>query len=220
MSVTAATLSDLATSRPGASRVFHRHALDFCCGGRRSLAEACHEIGLDAASLLAEIDAEDQQPEDFVRWDERPLGELIDHIVQRYHASLRIELPRLLELARKVENRHGDKESCPRGLGDHLENVLAEVENHLEKEEQVLFPMIMSGQSGFVSMPIQVMLQEHDDHARNIERTRELTANYGPPAEACTSWKALYLGLAELERELKDHMHLENNVLFPRALRA
>ena len=211
-------LSMIATTRPAASRVFHRHGLDFCCGGKRTLAEACREKGLDAETLALEIEAEEARSTGDVRWDQRPLEDLVDHILRRYHEPLREELPRLLAMARKVEDVHGDKESCPRGLADHLGRIAEEVEEHLQKEEQILFPAIQAGHGRSLSMPVHVMEQEHEEHGANLRKTRALAHDLVAPEEACTTWRALYLGLADLERDLMDHIHLENDVLFPRAL--
>jgi regulator of cell morphogenesis and NO signaling len=212
------TLADLAVSHPAASRVFHRHGLDFCCGGRRPLAEVCDERGLEPDAVIAEIAAEEKQGPGLVRWDERSLVELVEHIVGYYHARLRAELPALVRLAARVEERHADKESCPRGLRSHLEDIHQAVLEHLAKEEQVLFPMVLGGRVAMAAGPIYVMEAEHDDHAANLRRTRALSADLTPPEEACTSWRALYLRLAALEAELMDHIHLENNVLFRRVL--
>jgi regulator of cell morphogenesis and NO signaling len=212
------TLAELATTHAGASRVFHNHGLDFCCGGQVTLAEACARRGLDLALLLAEIELE--LAPDFERWDERPLAELIDHILGRYHEAHRAELPRLAELAAKVERAHAGKSTCPHGLAAFLQRVQGELEDHMQKEEQVLFPLLRAGRGRMAAMPMHVLEDEHRDHARNLERLRALTTGYVAPQEACTTWRALYLGLAELERDLMQHIHLENNVLFPRALRS
>ena len=220
MPQTTDTLRDLARTLPAASRVFHTHRLDFCCGGGRPLADVCSEKGLDAEAILAQIESESRGVASAIRWDERPAAELVQHILDTYHAPLRPEIARLLGMALKVEDVHADKPTCPRGLAAHLEQVAQAVEDHLAKEEMILFPMIVSGNTGFARMPIQVMLQEHDDHAEALRRTRALTADLVAPAEACTTWRALYLGLAQLERDLMDHIHLENNVLFPMVLNA
>jgi regulator of cell morphogenesis and NO signaling len=213
-----ATLADLAVRQPAASRVFHRHGLDFCCHGGRPLAEACEDRGLEPAAILGEIASETKVAGDEARWDERPIHELVDHIEAFFHRRLRAELPELVALARKVETRHGDKASCPRGLAAHLQQVHESVLEHLAKEEQVLFPMIRSGRARLAAGPIQVMEAEHLDHAEGLARTRALTAGLTAPAEACPSWRALYLRLGELEAELMEHIHLENNVLFLRVL--
>lgn len=215
----AQTVGQLASTLPGASRVFHRHGLDFCCGGHASLGEACAAAGLEVGSVIAEIEDEARRPGSFERWDERPLPELIDHVLERFHEPHRQELPRLLAMARKVEEVHAQKSACPRGLAAHLERMSEELELHMQKEEQVLFPLLRSGRGRMAAMPIQVMEQEHRDHGENLERLRRLTDGYSPPPEACGTWRALYLGLAELERELMEHIHTENNILFPRALR-
>lgn len=214
------TLGELAASHAGASRVFHRHGLDFCCGGSAPLAEAAAAKGLDVSLLLAELRAETERPGAFESWDQRPLGELVDHVLEHFHEAHRAEVPRLLAMARKVEAVHAEKPTCPRGLAAHLERMSVELEEHMQKEEQILFPMLRAGRGRAAMMPIQVMEQEHRDHGANLERLRALTNDYTPPAEACGTWTALFLGLAELERDLMEHIHLENNVLFPRALRS
>jgi len=214
------TLADLAATRAGASRVFYRHDLDFCCHGRVSLADACAKKRIAVDALVRELEAETANQPDFRRFDDQPIADLIQHLLDRFHTPHRAELQRLLEMARKVEKVHADKSSCPRGLADHVANIAEELEAHMQKEEQVLFPMILGGRGRSASMPIQVMEEEHEDHGRNLERLRELTHQFTPPEEACGTWRALYLGLHELDEQLMQHIHLENNVLFPRALRS
>jgi regulator of cell morphogenesis and NO signaling len=216
----ATTLAELAATRAGASRIFYRHSLDFCCHGRVSLAEACEKKQLALDELIRAIEAETPLATDFRRWDEQPIPALVAHLLERFHAAHRAELPRLLDMARRVERVHADKPSAPRGLAEHLEHVAEELEAHMQKEEQVLFPLILSGRGRMASMPIQVMEEEHVDHGRNLARLRELAQDFTPPEEACGTWRALYLGLAELEQQVMEHIHLENNVLFPRALRS
>lgn len=211
------TLAELATVLPAASRVFHRHGLDFCCNGARPLAAACAERGLDPQAVLAEVAAEGQGVTK-ERWDQRPLAEIVDFIVGYYHRRLREELPQLLAMAERVEQRHADKPSRPQGLAAHIAHVHLAVLDHLEKEEQILFPMLKSGRGAMAAGPVQVMELEHDDHAANLRRTRQLAHDLVPPDEACNTWRALYLRLAEFEAELMEHIHLENHVLFQRAL--
>lgn len=213
------TLAALATRFPSATTVFHRHQLDFCCKGRRPLREACAEKGLDAGAVLAEIDAaEASRHQPVERWDERPLDELILHLVGHYHERLRVELPQLIEMAAKVEAVHADKEHCPRGLAAHLQDIHVAVLEHLAKEEEILFPMVLAGHGARAHGPVHCLESEHDDHGENLQRTRELTGDLTPPPNACTTWRSLYLRLEALEAELHEHIHLENNVLFPRAL--
>jgi regulator of cell morphogenesis and NO signaling len=213
------SLARLATSRAGASRVFMRHGLDFCCKGEVSLAEACLQRGLSDAQVLEEIRREALPDEEVVAWDERPLTEIVDHVLTRFHEPHRAELPRLLEMARKVERVHAGKPTCPTELAAHLELMAEELELHMQKEEQVLFPMFLAGRGPMAAVPVQVMELEHKDHGENLARMRRLAQEFQPPSEACGTWRALYLGLAELESELMHHIHLENHVLFPLALR-
>jgi regulator of cell morphogenesis and NO signaling len=212
------TLADLAVTRPGATRVFLANGLDFCCGGRRPLAEACAEKGLDPALILRAIAVADQDGGDLTRWANRPIADVIDFIVSHYHARLRTEIPELILLGDKVERVHAEKTSCPRGLTTLLHTMHTAVLDHLAKEEEILFPMIRAGRGRGAGGPIHVMEQEHEDHGRSLSRLRELTANLTAPPEACPTWRALYLRLGHLADELMEHIHLENNVLFPRAL--
>ena len=212
------TLGQVATAHPVSTLVFLRHRLDFCCGGGKRLGDACVAAGLDPARIIHEIEAEGttQAPE---RWDTKPLPDLIDFILTRYHEPLRVDLPALTEAARRVERVHAKKPTCPHGLAALLEQLTAELEQHMGKEEQVLFPAIRFGRRGdLVHMPVRVMMLEHDDHGANLKRVRELATGFVPPPEACATWRALYVGLDKLEAELMEHIHLENNVLFPRAL--
>lgn len=214
------SLAALATTWAGASRVFHRYGFDFCCHGQVSLADACTKKNVPLERVLDEVRAETTRTPDAVRWDAEPLPRLIDHIVEHFHEAHRRELPRLLHMALRVEHVHGDKASCPRGIGGLLSRMADEMEQHMAKEEQILFPLLRSGQGDRAHAPIRVMEGEHEEHGQNLERLRELTADYTPPPDACGTWRALYLGLAELERDLMQHIHLENHVLFPRALAA
>ncbi len=215
-----ATLADLAVTHPGAAKVFYKHGLDFCCHGNVSLGETCDRKGIDFDSVVEEILHEEKlATETFDRWDEKPLDDLIDHILQRFHASHREEVPRLAQMAKKVEDAHAEKSDCPRGLADCLEQMSAELERHMQKEESILFPMIHDGRGALAIMPIHVMEQEHEDAGENLARIRKLTNDFHIPEEACATWRALYQGLAGFEEQLMQHIHLENNVLFPRALK-
>lgn len=215
------TLGRLATLYPWAVTVLARRGLDFCCGHETTLARACAERGLDPEEVLRELQAtapemEEAQAAD--RWDERPIPELVGHILERYHAPLPEELDRLAALARKVESVHGAKPDCPVGLADLLDEVRASVGSHLDKEERILFPLILEGRGSLAHMPIRVMTQEHEDHGRNLARIRSLTGDLRVPEHACASWRDLYASLARLELDLMVHIHLENSILFPRVL--
>lgn len=212
------TLADLAITHPGATRVFLKHGLDFCCRGRRPLDEVCGEKGLDPKAVLAEISSEDARAADLFALADKPVGEIVNFIESYYHTGLRDELPELISMADKVEEVHRNNPACPRGLASHLRTIHSAILDHLTKEEQVLFPMIRSGYRDRAGAPIRVMEQEHEDHGRNLEYLRALTRDFTAPPEACVTWKALYLRLNRLSDELMEHIHLENNVLFPRVL--
>lgn len=212
------TLGQLVASHPQAARVLHRHRMDFCCGGERSVQEACDGAGLEPRVLLEEIEQEPPRDETSAHWVDAPLNDLIRHIIARYHEPLRQELPRLVALARKVEEAHADEPGCPRGLASLLRNVMAGVESHLAKEEQILFPSIQAGRGPLAGMPVRAMMLEHEDHGRNLRRIRELTEDLSLPPHPCQAWVELYRALGTFETELMDHIHLENNILFPRAL--
>lgn len=211
------TLAELVTRYPGAAGVLHRHGLDYCCGGARNFSEACEALNLDASEVLAEIHARRGDSSSQIRWEEQPPGKLIDYILSRYHEPLREELPRLIALSARVEKVHAGKPSCPKGLERHLIAIREAVESHLAKEEQILFPMIKSGQLRMVFCPIRVMMDEHEDHGKNLRKTREITHDFGIPSDACATWAELYRSLEGLEKDLMDHISLENNILFPRA---
>ena len=218
MSTANVTLADLAVTRSGATRVFLKHRLDFCCGGQRLLEDVCAEKGLDPSAILIEISNEDYTVGDLSGWASRPLNQLIDFIEDQYHQRHRADLPELIAMATKVEKVHAEKPTCPHNLAAHLRNVQSAVLDHLAKEEQVLFPMIRDGHLGQVNAPIRVMEQEHEDHGRNLVYLRTLAHDFIAPPESCATWKALYLRLNRFIDELMEHIHFENNVLFPRAL--
>ncbi|CAD5108997.1 iron-sulfur cluster repair protein YtfE [Zestomonas carbonaria] len=212
------TLGNLASSLPGATRVFHRFHLDFCCGGQKTLRQAARERNVDAKEVVRHLRDLDPQDTDAIDWRQAPPGRLIDHVLSRYHAVHRQQLPELIRLAARVEQVHGGREECPRGLTELLIAMHQELESHMQKEEQVLFPMIERGAGPMAGGPISLMRFEHDQHGEALARLIELTDDMRPPQGACNTWRALYRGLDELRVDLMQHIHLENNLLFPRAL--
>lgn len=143
-------------------------------------------------------------------------GALIDHILNRYHEAHRAELATLLPLAEKVEAVHAGDALAPRGLAQALMNLWRALEDHMVKEERILFPVMRAGGQPGIAHPIAVMRADHDDHSADIARIREITANLTPPEHACGSWRALYSRTAKLLDDLAAHIKLENDVLFPR----
>lgn len=214
------TVGELAAARPASVKVFQRHGIDFCCGGGVSVAEACAAHGLDADALLREIvEAEEQGSGDLEQWQSRPLAALLDHIVARYHRPLDEDLPRLEQLARKVARVHGEHHPELKPLLAVYLELARDLEPHMMKEEQVLFPAIRAGNGGGVQDPIAVMRMEHEDVGALLAQIHELTGGFEVPDDACASFRALWQGLAGLEQSLHEHIHLENNILFSRALR-
>jgi regulator of cell morphogenesis and NO signaling len=151
-------------------------------------------------------------------WDAQEPAHIIAFILERFHEPLRRGLPALVAAARAVEGQHRSHRLCPVGLADHLEQVLIAVESHLAKEEKILFPLIVAGRGGMALMPIKVMMAEHEDHGVSLSRTRALTHDFALPDPADASWRDLYLRLQALEADLEQHIALENDVLFPRAM--
>ncbi len=210
----ARSLADIAATLPGATAVFRRRKLDFCCGGRVKLAEAAAAKGLPLAELEAELDAIAALALPATRPDET--GDLIALIETRYHAVHRRELPELLRLARRVEAVHKGHPAAPQGLADLLESMEGKLDDHMQKEEQVLFPLMRRGGHPMIAHPIAAMLADHDDHGADLREMERLTADFTPPEDACATWRALYVGARKLADDLMEHIHTENNILFPR----
>ncbi len=206
-------IGQIAVELPGATAIFRRLKLDFCCGGQISLQDACAQKGLDTASVLAQLAP--LRREETVAPDAQDPAALIDHILTRYHAVHREQLPELVRMARRVEAVHRDHPAVPVGLATLLESMEAELLEHMEKEEQVLFPALEQDGLG-VDGPIGVLRDEHTGHGALLEQLAALTGDHTPPLGACNTWRALYAGTAQLTEDLISHIHLENNLLFPR----
>lgn len=207
-------IGQLACALPGATRVFHQHKLDFCCGGHVSLREAAEKRGVDLPSLLAKLEPLQQTDARDRDWRSASSKDLIDHILRRYHERHREDVPELVRLARRVEHVHAERADCPAGLADHLEAMYQELLSHMIKEEQVLFPMLLAGNNVAAGSPISMMRFEHDQHGEALAHLEKITGDITAPADACNTWRALYAGLVQLREDLMQHIHLENNVLF------
>ena len=223
------TVADIATAAPATIRIFQHHHIDFCCGGRIPLAQACAERGLETDLVLTQLQAATSPATAEPTWADASLAALISHIQSRYHEPLRTELPRLEAMVAKVLNRHGDK--LPDVLPPLYETFVSlrhELLEHMLKEDRVLFPVIAALEAGaplpvadaaaWMPSPVAVMEAEHEAAGAALARMRTLTNDYTPPEWACPTFRGLYFGLAQLETDMHLHVHLENNVLFPRAM--
>jgi regulator of cell morphogenesis and NO signaling len=208
------TVGEIAAALPGATAVFRKYGLDFCCKGNIALVDSARLRGVDLAEVeqaLASLDASA-----VATAAPRDTAGLIAHIRNRYHEVHRRELPELIKLARKVEKVHADHAKAPRGLADLLERMAAELELHMMKEEVMLFPAMAEAPAALLAAPIACMQHEHDEHGLHLQRLQAITDRFTVPAGACRSWQALYAGAQKLTDDLMEHIHLENNVLFPR----
>lgn len=223
------TVGQLVAERPSRARVFEELKIDYCCGGKLPLAEACQRKGLNAEEVLARLAASDAANGEKLGtdWVRAPLGELVDHIVGTHHAYLREELPRLDRLTDRVAQVHGHEHPEVVKIRNVFLHMRPELENHMMKEEHILFPWVKAMEQGdnvpflpaaSVASPIQCMVAEHDDAGAALEQFRELSGGYNPPDGACNTWRVLYAALEYLEADMHQHVHKENNILFPRAL--
>lgn len=217
MSIYDLSIAQLARDIPGATRVFRHYDLDFCCGGAQSLRDAAKQRGLDEHAIGDALEALIVRPSGERDWRHAEPRELIQHILTRYHAIHREQLPEMIRLAQRVEEVHGDRPDCPTGLTEHLRDMQQELESHMMKEEQILFPMLSRGRGPVVRGPITVMQMEHEHHGESLARMCALTDDITLPEGACNTWRALYGALAEFRTDLMDHIHLENNILFASA---
>jgi len=218
-----ATLGDLVTDDPRRSRVLDGFGLDYCCHGQRSLAEAASAKGLDADQVAAALDLPDREvaPD----WQSYGLTQLTDHVLDTHHAYLWDELGPLGTLVDKVYSVHGERHPELASVREDYAALANDLAQHLMKEERILFPAIKAQDAqvdnGFgcgIDGPIQQMMFEHDAAGEILARMRETTGGYGVPEDGCTSYQQMMLRLQALEDDLHQHIHKENNVLFPRAL--
>lgn len=223
-------VGELVRAIPARLRIFENLGIDYCCGGKKPLAEACRAKGLDPASVVAMLTALDGAPEaSSGNPDAMGLAELCDHIERAHHDYLREELPRLDFMTRKVAAVHGDHEARLHEVRRVFESFKAAMAGHTDEEEAVVFPKIrhleaMSGDKAACAAELKAIIakleSEHDSAGATLERLKELTDTYTPPDRACNTFRALYDGLAKLERNMHQHVHKENNVLFVRTLAA
>ncbi len=228
---------DLVVRYPQARSVLESLGIDYCCGGRHSLADAAGEAKVDLATALdavrravaGVVPAAPSHQED---WATASLTKLADHIVARHHVFMKRELPRIEDFFGKVRKAHAERHGAMLdGLHGVFSGLRAEIEMHLVKEERILFPGIQhmeaeirAGETltpmhcGSVRNPIGQMEREHESAGVALARMREMTDGYALPADACPTFTALYESLQAMESDLHEHIHLENNILFPRAI--
>jgi regulator of cell morphogenesis and NO signaling len=225
------TVREIALQNPGAARVFEALRIDYCCGGGKSLAEACDAAKVSLSEVVAKLDAAPRDPKAAV-WDDRSMNDLIDHILAVHHEHDRRELDRLRALSTKVASAHGARRPELERVRELVRALADDLEPHMMKEERVLFPYIreldraLEGKGawpnaffGTVANPVAMMTREHDHVGALLRELRATTKDFALPEDACPSYTALFRALEEFERELHVHIHLENNVLFPRAIR-
>ena len=229
------TVRELATEIPNATRTFEKLGIDYCCGGSKSLSEACLHAHVSVDDVVRALEqgssvkpaAEASLPE-FANW---ALGDLIEHILTTHHAYVKHEIPRLQQLLHKVVSVHGRAHPELGRIQQTFQDLCSELSSHMMKEEQILFPHIAALENavstgrpkprpvfGTVANPIHMMELEHDSAGDALKSISELSVNYTPPEEACFSYKTLFTALKEFESDLHQHVHLENNILFPRAI--
>ena len=221
------TLAEAVDGFPHLAREFENRGLDYCCGGGRTIGEACAQIGLDPSATVAELAAGAAAAEP-AEWTTMAAGVLVDHIEATHHRYLWDELSRVAALVDKVVSVHGERHPELVETAQCFSQVRADLEPHLAKEERVLFPMIreLAASAGATSFhcgslrnPISVMLNEHDAVGDLLAKLRRLTNDYTPPVDGCATYAACFAAMAEIEADTHLHIHKENNVLFPLVLR-
>lgn len=216
MSMNQQSVGEIARSISGATAVFHKYKLDFCCNGHLTLADACVKKNVGIDEVISDLQTlMDDQKQHVDRVEALQTDELIEHILVRYHEVHRHQLPELIRLAERVEKVHKTHPDCPTGLASLLIEMQKELFSHMMKEEQILFPMIRAQQPQAVH-PIEMMRHEHTQHGESLEALEKLTHDITPPTGACNTWQALYIGLNTFKHDLMHHIHLENNELFMR----
>ena len=217
------SVADLVTDRPARARIFERLGIDYCCGGDHSLAEAARKNDLDPATVVQMLDAatDASSSVDTTDWTDASLGDLIDHIESTHHDYLRRELPRLDTLLTRVTQAHGGQHAWLRPTLETFLSLKDDLESHMVSEEDRVFPSIRRlaepESTGVDDDGIEQMMDEHDEAGAALEQLRELTDDHTPPEDACPKFQAALDGLRELEADMHQHVHKENNILFPRA---
>jgi len=223
-------VGELVIMNPAFTQFFEQYGIDYCCGGKISLADACQKRHLDVETIMQKLNIVYEKLEPVLEpdWTRTSLKELIDHILASYHDPLRLELKRILALTDKVARVHGNSHPEMIKVAEIFARLKEQLELHMQKEELILFPGIaameanksaMFGCGAGIEHPIAVMTMEHEDAGEALCTLRNLTNDYNPPPDACTTFKVLLKSLANFESEMHLHVHKENNILFPRCLK-
>jgi regulator of cell morphogenesis and NO signaling len=228
------TVREVAVELPQSTRLFEKLKIDYSCGGHRPLTEACTSIGLEVGEVLGMLESVNEsepQAHGAIDFQRLPLSELIAHILDTHHVFTKQEMIRLESLTKKVISAHGENHPELHKVGALFDTLCADLKPHMFKEEQILFPYILALASagaennaapfapfGTVNNPIRMMMMEHDAAGEILRDLRTLTSNYTTPADGCISYRTLYEALEAFEKDLHQHIHLENNILFPRAV--
>jgi regulator of cell morphogenesis and NO signaling len=223
------TVGEIVTTDFRAASVFEQFGIDFCCGGRQSITDACRTASADPALVRRALEAlpppATNDEDDVTRW---PVERLIDHIVSTHHMYVRQAMPTIAHYLAKLVNVHGERHPELARISAHFDELRRELQQHLMKEEHVLFPYIREiaaatdgdrrSPFGTIENPIRMMEREHQDAGDELRLIRELTHGYAPPSDGCTTYRVCFAELERFERDLHRHVHLENNVLFPKAI--
>jgi regulator of cell morphogenesis and NO signaling len=228
------TVKEVALHMPESTRLFEQLKIDYCCGGNQPLAEACASAGLDVAAvmeMLGEVAQSSSQDASAAGFQNASLPELIEHILNTHHMFTKSEMNRIEGLTAKVIAVHGRNHPELINVGELFERLCADLKPHMFKEEHVLFPYILAMSQaalenqprpfapfGTVNNPVRMMMKEHDTAGEIVRELRAVTSDYKVPPDACISYQTLYQALENFERDLHQHIHLENNLLFPKAL--
>lgn len=231
---TARTVRELAVEIPEATRIFEKIGIDYCCGGNKSLEEACTTANISVDEILDSLELAEQTARAKQKdrnWQAEPLAELVAHINSTHHKYTREEIARLGPLFDKVVSVHGKNHPELQNVRAAFRGMAQELTTHMMKEEAVLFPYIVRMEEaviqkepvlpppfGSVQNPVAMMMHEHDSAGDALRTMRQASAGYTPPGDACISYQTLYKALGDFEKDLHQHIHLENNILFPRAI--
>lgn len=220
------TLSQIVTENYQAAYVFEKYGLDFCCRGRRPLQEACQEKQIGTDLVLNELNEALATVDAGIDFNSMSLTELSNYIEVTHHGFIKLSMPQIFSYVLRVASKHGDRYPYMKDVYVLFSELKSEMDEHLLKEEKILFPRIRQLEANekphnsldFLSAPINVMEEEHDEAGRIMEKIRVLTNNYEPPAQACTTFRLSLTALKAFEADLHQHVHLENNILFPKAI--